>query len=45
MLKIKEIVIRHLIGFFTFAMCAIIVLIGLGLAGFEITCRRKASIK
>ncbi len=45
MLKIKEIVIRHLIGFITFAMCAIIVLIGLGLAGVEIASRRKAPIK
>lgn len=36
MLKIKEIIVRHLIGFFTFVACAIIVLIGLGLAGFKL---------
>ena len=45
MLKIKSIVVRQLLGLATFIMCAFLVLIGLSLAGFGTTRRRKASIK
>ncbi len=45
MLKIKAIVVRQLLGLATFVMCVVLVLIGLGLAGFEIIRRRKVSIK
>ncbi len=45
MLKIKAIVVRQLLGIATFVMCAFLVLIGLSLAAFGITRRRKVSIK
>jgi len=45
MLKIKAIVVRQLLGLATFLICVVLVLIGLSLAGFGATRRRKASIK
>jgi hypothetical protein len=41
MLKLKEILKKQILGITTFFMCAFLVLIGLGLAGFGRIYRRK----
>jgi len=41
MLKLKEILKKPILGITMFFMCAFLVLIGLGLAGFGSTLRRK----
>ena len=45
MLKMKEILVRQLLGVATFVMCVFLILLGLVLAGFGITHRRKVLIK
>jgi hypothetical protein len=41
MLKLKEILEKPILGITTFFMCAFLVLIGLGMAGFGSIRRRK----
>ena len=41
MLRIKEVLKKLILGITTFFMCAFLVLIGLGLAGFGSILRRK----
>jgi hypothetical protein len=45
MLKIKEIIVSQLLGAATFVMCAVLIFLGLVLAGFGIARRRKVLIK
>ncbi len=45
MLKIKAVIVRQLLGLAIFVICAALVLLGLVLAGIEVTRRRKVSIK
>jgi len=45
MLKMKEILVRQLLGVATFVMCVFLILLGLVLAGFGISRRRKVLIK
>ena len=45
MLKIKAVIVRQLLGLATFVICVALVLLGLVLAGIEVTRRRKVSIK
>lgn len=43
MLKMKEILVRQLLGVATFVMCVFLILLGLVLAGYGISRREKYS--
>jgi hypothetical protein len=45
MLNIKETIVRQLLGVATFGICAVLIFLGLVLAGFGIMSRRKVLIK